>query len=143
MPRDELPLLTDALEDCIEKRSDHYFGTTEELDYLLSFSRILAIFAVWDSNAQWIRNGIIALIYEEERTDYRDTLTHFAMLNHSAGEIGANFDQLAEDLVDQLSPDLTGMLRAFIQRPREERAIENFRHRAVVRGGKFDFKPIR
>lgn len=142
LPIEVMPRLRAALEDCVQNKAGRFPGTEEQLDYLGNAARIMAIFAVWDSSKQWIESGLLALVFENAQSDSRVTLTHFAMLNHAAKKIGADFDQMARTLIDQLGPDLTEWLSAFVARIEERRAIEAFGYREVVRGGKFDFKNV-
>jgi hypothetical protein len=140
LPSEVLPHLAAALQTAAVNRIHTFNGTCEHLEYLLNAARIMAVFAVWEHDPDWLRSGILALLYENGATDGKLTITHLALLNHASEKIGISFPSLSQVLADQVASDVSPWIISFNARQPEQKCLEAFGFKEVLRGGKFEFK---
>jgi hypothetical protein len=65
-----------------------------ESGFLQGIARSMAIKSVREANSGDLRYGIIALVIEDRRDDWRETLVKLCLLNHSAEKLGANLESI-------------------------------------------------
>ena len=113
----------------------------DEFYTLLSFSRRSAVFALREKNAQWVKNGLMAIaMIEAERTDYRDIKMAISLLYHSGKGIGANADQLFRDTAKHAEPNVARLLTEFLQQSAETKDIrKSWGHDEVETAGGIGF----
>jgi hypothetical protein len=140
VPAEVYPHLASALREALRFGSLPYLGNADESEYLLNAARNMAIFAVWESNPEWLSSGLLALLAEGGRTDPRITMLHLAMLNHAAEKIGVSFKTVTEPMIKLTTSEVAALVTSFNARPAEAKSLESFGYKEVLRRGKFDFK---
>ena len=93
----------------------------------LIFSEVMAVGAVREMDKGRIIRGLEALAIENCTFDCRDSTVRLALLNHSAGLIGANSEHLIRSASDMALDNARNNLFApFLERDRESTGIRKF-----------------
>ena len=140
LPRELLPHLAKSLEEFSSSQNSIYKGTREQLYYLLNAARIMAIFAVWDNDFEWIKFAFLCLLIEGGQSDSRITMTYLALINHSSQKIGQELILHSGDLMIQ-SP-VASWIESFVNNPGSDKCIELYGYQEASKSGRFDFKCI-
>ena len=83
---------------------------------LLSFAHWEAIVAIRNENIELVRDGLTALIIEDAKDDYRDTLVVLSLLCHSARKLGADERALVKQAVSIATADTKKLFDSFMRR---------------------------
>jgi hypothetical protein len=140
-PRDRYATLIEALEEAIKNGVIRAINPSpEQSNYLLNAARNMAVYAVRDGDASWIRHGLLALAAEGVRYDPRETLIDLCLLNNSADRIGADLSENQAEIERVACREFADLLATFIRRPNEQKSLKAFGYIEVVRAGGFDYK---
>jgi hypothetical protein len=82
----------------------------EESSFLHGIARGRAIKAVRESNHEDLRYGLVALIFENLREDWRETLVKLCLLNHSAEKLGVNLETIFQGLRHLAKPEMVRLI---------------------------------
>lgn len=69
-----------------------------EAGFLLGLVMAAAIWSIRNSDPRRLQFGMLALIIENQRTDYRETLVRLSLLNNSAEKLGASLKSIYDNL---------------------------------------------
>jgi hypothetical protein len=106
---------------------------------LFWFAHDMAVRAVRENNASYIRDGLVAVVIEDARRDERDTLFPIALLHHSASKIGADANELFEWAASIASPRMELLLKGYAARPASLRDIAKFGFTEAQTPSGFDY----
>ncbi len=82
-------------------------------DVLIAFAQRAAALAVRQKSERWLFAGLMALAIEDQRADFRDTLTACSLLRHSAKKIRIDPNALFVRAAEHAEADTARMLRDF------------------------------
>ena len=85
-----------------------------------------------ENSRRHLLHGLIALIIENQSTDWRDTITCMAPLYHASGRIGGDAWELFDEAASYADNEFAGNLAAFPGRKPEERSLEAFGYKEVL-----------
>jgi hypothetical protein len=106
---------------------------------LFWFAHDMAVRAVRDNNASYIRDGLVAVVMEDARRDERDSLFPIALLHHSASKIGADANEIFEWAASIGSPRMELLLKEYATRPASLRDIAKFGFAEAQTPSGFDY----
>ncbi len=86
-------------------------------DVLRAFAERMAILGVRENSSERLFDGLVALVIENFRLDYRETLLVLSLLYHSAVKISADPEDLLARAESLAAPEAAKLLRVFIQDP--------------------------
>ncbi|MFI5380845.1 MAG: hypothetical protein ACHRHE_16220 [Tepidisphaerales bacterium] len=89
--------------------------THEDSILLLGIAQGEAVWAVRESMPGELRYGLIALILEDRREDWRETLRHLCLLNHSAGKLGVSLETVYQGLKHLASAETVRLINGFFE----------------------------
>lgn len=89
--------------------------THEDSMLLLGIAQGEAVWAIRESAPGELRYGLIALIMEDRREDWRETLRHLCLLNHSAGKLGVSLETIYQDLKYLASPETARLMSGYFE----------------------------
>lgn len=107
---------------------------------LLLFAIRMAMLAVREHSTQRIVDGLMALVIEDCRLDWREVLIVCSLLNHSAQLIGADATALFDRAAGMASPTTAEHLRGFVRRDPGLQRVESFGWRASGSGAGFRYE---
>lgn len=110
---------------------------------LFWFAHDMALRAVRENRAEYLRMGLLALVIEDARRDSRDTLFPLALLYHSASKLGTDVTQLFLWAASMATARMEHVLVEFLDRPAPLREISNFGFKEVQTGSGFDYASTR
>jgi hypothetical protein len=87
----------------------------EESGFLLGVAHGMSETAVRESRAGRLKYGVIAIILENRHDDWRETLIHLCLLNHSANKLGVNLQAVYAELRQYATPETADLMDAFFQ----------------------------
>jgi hypothetical protein len=106
---------------------------------LFWFAHDMAVRAVRENNASYIRDGLVAVVIENARRDAKDTLFPIALLHHSASKIGADANEIFEWAASIASPRMELLLKDYATRPASLRDIAKFGFTEAQTPSGFDY----
>lgn len=65
--------------------------TREETGFLFGIAFGGAVDAIREADPNYLRDGLLALLIEGSKMDYRETVKHLSLLNHSAAKLHVDF----------------------------------------------------
>ncbi|MCX6345998.1 MAG: hypothetical protein NT018_13160 [Armatimonadetes bacterium] len=107
-----------------------------EADILMIYARRMAALAVRANNPELVSRGLIALVIEDARFDYRDTLVALTLLHHSARKLKAEPGELFTNAAETASPKTAELILRFARSPS---GLWWMGHREVITSSGFDY----
>jgi hypothetical protein len=108
----------------------------EDCYTLFSFSRRSAVFAMRDRMASHIVDALTAVaMVDADRIDFRDALVVLGLVYHAAGVVGANVEEMFEKTVTLAAPKMSDLIRAFLKRSEDKRAVKSWGYTVVETEG--------
>ncbi len=89
--------------------------TPEDSTLLLGMASGKAVCAVRDGAPEELRYGLIALVLEDRRQDWRETLRMLCLLNHSAGKLGVNLEAIYQSLKPLASTETARLMSGYFE----------------------------
>ncbi|MGA2497270.1 MAG: hypothetical protein ABSH20_05990 [Tepidisphaeraceae bacterium] len=89
--------------------------TPEDSTLLLGIASGKAVCAVREGTPDELRYGLIALILEDRRHDWRETLRLLCLLNHSAGKLGVNLEAIYQGLKPLASTETAHLISGYFE----------------------------
>jgi hypothetical protein len=83
----------------------------------LAYAERMAVLAVRRSNAEPLRQALLALAVEDFRGDYRETLITFSLVVHSASKLNVDLHSVGDEVSKYSSSDGAGRTRRFLESP--------------------------
>ncbi|MCW7467838.1 hypothetical protein ND860_18425 [Leptospira levettii] len=93
---------------------------------LLSFSGLLAEYAIYTKDEKYIRTGVVFHIIEDFRIDYRENIRYLILLNYSSNLLGINFNNLILNNISLCSEKAETQLRNFCLRDNSLNSLDKF-----------------
>lgn len=93
---------------------------------LIVFAERMATLAVRESSPRRIRDGLVALIIEGFKFDYRDNMCVWAPLYHSAVKLGADPDLIFREAASLANTEVSRWLIDFANRPAPGKSLKVF-----------------
>ncbi len=107
------------------------------------FAREMSELAVRNSSPEAVQTGLLALILENNVSDFRDMLMVLVLVHHSALKLGLDplqlFDSAAALAVDK---QLTEIVSAFPRRLPHDRSLGTFRYEESGQGDSFRYRSV-
>ena len=91
---------------------------------LLCFAERVANQAVRENQTRWIELGLLAVGFEDGRSDPREDILVLALLNHSAEKLSADAGSLFAAAAEASGPTLRDLIRRFPERPATAKSLE-------------------
>jgi hypothetical protein len=111
-------------------------------DAFFAFSERMAALAVRQQARERIVNGLVALLIEDFRFDFRDTLRRLAPLYQSASKIGADPSLLFLEAASYGTNDVAKAIAEFPERPPNDRSLESMAYKEEQADGSTGFRYI-
>lgn len=89
--------------------------TREESGLLFGIAMSAAVWAVRESAPERLRFGVLALLVENKTEDFRETLMHLCLLNHSAEKLGVNLEPVYREVRPVASPETAELLDSYFR----------------------------
>jgi hypothetical protein len=89
--------------------------TRDESGLLFGIAMSAAIWSVRESAAGRLSFGLLALILENRREDWRETLMHLCVLNHSANKLGVDLSRTYLEVRKLATPETAALMDAYFQ----------------------------
>ncbi len=89
--------------------------TRDDSILLLAIAHGQAVWAVRESMPGELRYGLVALILEDRREDWRETLRHLCLLNHSAARLGVSLETIYQELKPLASPETARLFNGYFE----------------------------
>ena len=89
--------------------------TPEDSTLLLGIASGKAVCAVREGAPGELRYGLIALVLEDRRQDWRETLRLLCLLNHSAGKLGVNLEAIYQSLKPLASNETARLMSGYFE----------------------------
>lgn len=99
---------------------------------LLAFAERMAAAGVREHSRSCLLQGLVALIVENYRTDWRDVILRMAPLYHAASRIGIDAEELFDEAASYSDNEVAGNLSAFPRRKPEDRSLKAFGYKEVL-----------
>jgi hypothetical protein len=111
-------------------------------DVLACYAQRMATFAVHEDSSDPIRSGLIAIGLGSPGVDFRYNEIATALLFHSAGLLGAAFDDLVEEVAALIPPRPLERLRRFSSWREKNRRVESMGYTPEGTGRDFRYRPV-
>lgn len=87
--------------------------TRDESGLLFGIATSAAIWSVRESMPERLRYGLLALLFENQREDFRETLMRLCLLQHSADKLGVDLQKLFLDVQEFASPEMRTLFESY------------------------------
>lgn len=109
---------------------------------LLQFSERMAVLAVREDSRKLLLEALLALVIEDFKYDWRDSLMRFTLINHSAEKIGTQPARLFAEAAAYAHPEVAEALLKFPARSPASKSLEAMKYRESFGPDGFEYSRI-
>lgn len=110
----------------------------DETGLLFGIALGSAIDAVRQNQPAFLRDGLLALLIEDRREDYRQTVIHLCLLNHSANRIGVDLRCIYNQLRLWASREMASLVENWLREGSKDISMMGYSE-GVAKDGTFTY----